>query len=129
ATNKDLKFKYTALIIPSALIGFGVIGMENERIKSWNTQIPSDPNETVDDRLTIDDFTKFAPIAAVYALNAFGVKGKNNFRDRTTVLATSLIIMTGTVGGLKYVTNVQRPDNTTNNSFPSGHTATAFLGA
>ena len=37
--------------------------------------------------------------------------------------------MGASVNGLKKITRVQRPDGTSRNSFPSGHTATAFMGA
>lgn len=35
--------------------------------------------------------------------------------------------MAGFVNALKYTTKKNRPDNSSNNSFPSGHTATAFM--
>ena len=37
--------------------------------------------------------------------------------------------MLGTVNALKYTTDEIRPDNSSANSFPSGHTANAFFGA
>jgi membrane-associated phospholipid phosphatase len=37
--------------------------------------------------------------------------------------------MSGSVGILKRTTNVTRPDGSDTKSFPSGHTATAFMGA
>jgi hypothetical protein len=37
--------------------------------------------------------------------------------------------MMGMVYPLKSLTKVKRPDNSSNNSFPSGHTAQAFLAA
>ncbi len=66
---------------------------------------------------------------SVYALNGLGVKGNNNFRDRTFILATSYLLMGSTVAILKNTTHVMRPDGSSDNSFPSGHTATAFMGA
>ena len=50
-------------------------------------------------------------------------------RDRSVILATSTIITVGSVFALKSITNVERPDGSSNNSFPSGHTAIAFAGA
>jgi membrane-associated phospholipid phosphatase len=44
-------------------------------------------------------------------------------------LGTAYVIMSGTVFGLKKWTKVERPDGSSNNSFPSGHTANAFMGA
>ena len=37
--------------------------------------------------------------------------------------------MGGTVNILKQTGNIERPDGTSKNSFSSGHTATAFMGA
>ena len=127
--KKDLKFKYEALIIPAALVGFGVIGLESESIKNINNSTRDEITEHIDEKLSIDDFSQYAPFASVYALNAFGVKGKNNFKDRTIILTTAYLIMGGTVGILKSTATVERPDGTSSNSFPSGHTATAFMGA
>jgi membrane-associated phospholipid phosphatase len=39
------------------------------------------------------------------------------------------LILTSTVLPLKAITNVDRPDGSSNDSFPSGHTAVAFAGA
>lgn len=127
--KKDLKFKYEALIIPATLVGFGVIGLESESIKNINNSTRDEIKEHIDEKLSIDDFSQYAPFASVYALNAFGIKGKNNFKDRTIILTTAYLIMGGTVGILKSTATVDRPDGSSSNSFPSGHTATAFMGA
>jgi hypothetical protein len=129
ATPGNLKFNYKQLIIPAVLIGYGFIGLESDQIKNFNAEIKEEVNEHIDEKITIDDFSQYAPAVAVYALNAAGIKGKNNLKDRSIILATSYIIMSTTVLGLKSITKVPRPDGSGNNSFPSGHTATAFAGA
>ena len=126
---KNLKFNYKQLIIPTALIGYGLIGIESDQIKNFNSEVQEEVTEHIDDKVTIDDFAQYAPAAAVYALNAFGDKGKNNLRDRSIILASSYLMMSVTVLALKSTTKVERPDGSSNNSFPSGHTATAFAGA
>lgn len=123
------KFHYKKLIIPSLLIGYGIIGIESDQLKSFNTGIRDEVKEDIDQKITIDDFSQYAPLLSVYALNFAGVKGKNNFKDCTIIMATSYLIMSSTVLGLKSLTKVERPDGSSNNSFPSGHTATAFAGA
>lgn len=128
-TSKELKFSYKQLIIPSALIGYGVIALNNNSLKSLNLEIREEVNEHIDEKFTIDDISQYVPAVSVYALNAFGVKGKHNFKDRTIILGTAYVIMSGTVFGLKKWTKVERPDGSSNNSFPSGHTANAFMGA
>ncbi|MTH16512.1 phosphatase PAP2 family protein [Flavobacterium sp. LC2016-01] len=129
STSNHLKFNYKQLIIPGVLIGYGVIGLESDQLLSFNHQIKDEVTEDIDEKVTIDDFSQYAPAASVYALNAFGVKGKNNMRDRSVILVTSYAIMATTVLGLKSISHVERPDGSSNNSFPSGHTATAFMGA
>lgn len=127
--NKELKFKYEALIIPSALIGYGVVGLESHTLKDINSDTKNEINEHIDKKFTIDDFSQYSAFLSVYALNAAGVKGKNNFKDRTIILASAYLIMGTTVNVIKMTGNEMRPDGTSNNSFPSGHTATAFMGA
>ena len=125
----SVKFKPAALIIPSALIAYGVAGMENHLIKNFNFHIREEVNEHIDESFTVDDVSQYLPFISVYALNWAGVKGKNNFKDRTTILITAYLIMGSTVNVLKNTTHNMRPDETSTNSFPSGHTATAFMGA
>lgn len=129
STSHNLKFNYKQLIIPGVLIGYGVIGIGNDQLLSFNHQIKDEVTEDIDKKITIDDFSQYAPAASVYALNAFGVKGKNNMRDRSVIFVTSYVIMASTVLGLKSLVHEERPDGSSNNSFPSGHTATAFAGA
>ena len=127
--SKNLKFKYKQLIIPSVLIGYGVIGIESDGLIMVNSGIKEEVNENIDEKFTIDDFTQYVPAASVYGLNAFGVKGKHNFKDRTIILGTSYLIMSASVLSLTSIAKVERPDGSAFNSFPSGHTATAFAGA
>ena len=128
-TANRLKFNYKQLIIPGVLIGYGVIGLESDQLLSFNSQIKEEVTEDIDQKVTIDDFSQYSPAASVYALNAFGIKGKNNFRDRSVIFVTSYVIMATTVLSLKSIVKEERPDGSNNNSFPSGHTATAFAGA
>jgi membrane-associated phospholipid phosphatase len=72
-----------------------------------------------------DDYLRFAPLAVVYGLNAVGVKGKNNFGNRTAIVIKSLILTDIMVSGLKKMVNEKRPGGG-EHSFPSGHTSVAF---
>lgn len=127
--SKPKKFSYKQLIVPGILIGYGVVGIESDQLKSFNTQLRAEVKEDIDEKTSIDDFSQWAPAASVFALDAFGIKAKNSLRDRTVIFATSYTIMATSVFALKSITHVERPDGTSSNSFPSGHTATAFAGA
>lgn len=76
-----------------------------------------------------DDYLQYAPAATVYALKLSGVKGRNDIGRATLSYATSAAIMAILVNGIKYTAKVERPDNSSNNSFPSGHTSNAFMNA
>ncbi len=43
--------------------------------------------------------------------------------------AFSATLLAAAVNGIKYTAKVPRPDGSSRNSFPSGHTAVAFMGA
>ncbi|HNP19020.1 MAG TPA: phosphatase PAP2 family protein [Fulvivirga sp.] len=76
-----------------------------------------------------DDYLQYAPIATVLGLNVLGVKGKHNFKRQMWLLAKSELVMMAIVEPLKKVTEIPRPDGTNFSSFPSGHTAQAFVAA
>lgn len=73
----------------------------------------------------IDDYSRYAPIVAVYTLQAFGVKGKNNFGNVTAITAKSLLLNAIITDRLKYGVNETRPSGG-KRSFPSAHTSVAF---
>ena len=129
SNSKTLKFNYKQIIIPTILIGIGVVGLESESLKDLNLIIREEVIEDIDKKLTIDDFMQYSPALSVFALNAFNIKGKNNLKDRSIVLATSLLFVAATVRTLKKTSSEKRPDGSDLDSFPSGHTATAFAGA
>lgn len=76
-----------------------------------------------------DDYLQYGPSVIVYGLNLAGVKGKHTIGRATVNHAYSAAIMAVLVNTLKYTTHVLRPDGSSYNSFPSGHTATAFNSA
>ncbi|MDR2953826.1 MAG: phosphatase PAP2 family protein [Prevotella sp.] len=120
---------YSRFIIPMALISYGVITRGNKSLQQLDHSTHNEINEHLKVPIPIDDYSQFAPAAAVYGLDFAGIKAKHNFRDRTIVMATSYLIMGATVQTMKSSINVWRPDGSDDKSFPSGHTATAFVGA
>jgi len=125
----NLKFNKKQLIIPAVLFTYGIVAIESDYLKLINVEIRDELKEHIDEKFTIDDIAQYLPAASVYALNNLGIKGKNNLKDRSIVLGTSYLMMSASVLSLKTITKVERPDGSSTNSFPSGHTATAFSGA
>ncbi len=76
-----------------------------------------------------DNYTQYVPAAVMLGMKALGVKGRSDWGRMLVSDAFSVAIMAGVVETMKYTTNVTRPDGTDKHSFPSGHTATAFMTA
>ena len=130
ATRIKSRFPAKSLVIPAMMIAYGFTALENDGLKNINAELKDEVYaESPHKKIPIDNYLQFAPAAAVYGLNAFGIKGKHNFRDRSMIYAMSNIILTGTVFSIKKITAVQRPDGSAYTSFPSGHTAEAFASA
>lgn len=126
--QKNLKFNYKQLIIPTVLLGYGIVGIGSDQLIDYNNGLKNEVIKHIDKKITVDDFSQYAPAASVYVLNNLGIKGKNSLKDRSIILGTSFFLVFTTVKALKQFTKVERPDGTPY-SFPSGHTATAFAGA
>lgn len=80
-------------------------------------------------RYHYDDYLQYAPVAAVLGLNAAGIKGKHKMGRALVSYAFSAVIMASVVNTVKYTAKVERPDGSTRNSYPSGHTANSFMNA
>jgi membrane-associated phospholipid phosphatase len=102
----------------SALTWNGRVAVQDAR----NRYLPNFSNH-------IDDYMQYMPAAGVFALNLAGKKGLNRFDRALINWGTGMLIMGIMVNSVKYASKVMRPDNTGANSFPSGHTATAFMNA
>lgn len=112
------------------MLTYGFVALGNHTLQDFNHSTKA---ELLEDNphfsTTIDNYLQWSPALAVYALNAAGAKGEHNFLDRTLIYGTSTLIMASSVRMLKKATHVERPDGSNHESFPSGHTATAFAAA
>lgn len=129
AVDKTYKLNHARLIVPAVLIGYGIAGLENDGLKQLNLSTREEINEHRPGHIRLDNYTQYAPALMVYGLNAAGIKGRHNFRERTIIYATSQLISAAFVTPLKRITKEERPDRSDFQSFPSGHTATAFSSA
>jgi len=77
----------------------------------------------------IDDYTQFFGPAAVVGLKLAGVEGRSDWPRLLASAGMGYGIMALFVNTIKHTAKEMRPDGSTANSWPSGHTATAFVGA
>ena len=80
-------------------------------------------------KTSIDDYTQFFGPVMTVGLKVGGVEGRSDWPRLLASSALSYGIMAGFVNGIKYTAKEMRPDGSTANSWPSGHTATSFVGA
>lgn len=123
------RFRPTQLIAPGVLIGAGFIALESGWLKHTNHETKDELQEHPHSKLSVDDFSQYAPIAAAYGLRLCGIKGIHDYIDLAIISGTAYLLTGLSVYGVKTLTRVGRPDGSAHNSFPSGHTATAFAGA
>ena len=77
---------------------------------------------------SVDDYIQYVPIASTMLL-CIPESGREGWQDKLLLGATGMAAMGIMVNALKYTVCEMRPDGSRRNSFPSGHTATAFVGA
>lgn len=130
SSNARFHSSIAGIAVPAVMIGYGFVALANPSLRDLNTSTRAELKEDHPTfRTQIDNYLQYSPVAAVYILNAVGIHGKHNFRDRTIILGISAILTAGSVEGIKHWTHEERPDGSDFLSFPSGHTATAFASA
>lgn len=121
-TTSSKAYQMTFIGVP--LIAGGLI------IKSEDSKFRSLRNEYLPTfRYHYDDYLQYLPAVAMVGMKIGGVKGRSSWGRMLVSDAFAVAIMAGTVNALKAGTQVKRPDGSNNHSFPSGHTATAFMTA
>ena len=122
ATEKP---KLKQVLLPASLITLGVISNAtyiNRYVQRHAYRYSGGQ------KLRFDDYIQYLPIASVFAYSNLGIKAKHSVKERLIVGATAYAITAALVNGVKYSVRIHRPDESAYNSFPSGHTATAFTG-
>ena len=95
----------------------------NNKEGKANTQL------LTDFKTTIDDYTQYFGPAMTVGLKLGGYEGRSDWSRLLASAAMSYGIMAALVNGIKYTAKEMRPDGSQANSWPSGHTATSFVGA
>ena len=120
--NRNRLHHSFALATPVAAVGFALMPADKPISKRVQKGMP-------DFHSGVDDYLRFVPLATQLTMSLGGVEGRSG--SRWQVVATDAMagaMMVAMTGGLKYTINRTRP-NGEEAGFPSGHTATAFMGA
>jgi membrane-associated phospholipid phosphatase len=128
--QQQKKLGIKPFIIPAALVGYGFVAKGDNFINDFDKSIQrrlhtNNPNPSE----RAEDILRYTPAAMVYGLHLAGIKGRNNLIDASGVYVLSTIIMGVSVKTTKSLSNHIRPDGSDENSFPSGHSSTAFASA
>lgn len=127
----ETQFRPVQLIAPISFITVGALGV-GERAPLRGVCID------VNDRfyalsggkpLRFDDYIQYLPVGLYLTLDYMGLEAKHSLGERVAVAAVTYIAAAGLTQGVKHIVREPRPFSARRNSFPSGHTTTAFAGA
>lgn len=127
----NYKFEWRQTILPASLISAGAVCLAPCFIRNGSRAVT---NGIIDfrgqsRRLEFDDYVQYVPVVGAFALGLTGVKARHTLGERTLILATSYATLAVLTNVPKFLVDEKRPEFAGHNSFPSGHTATAFMGA
>lgn len=130
-SDHSTQFRPKQLIAPAAILTVGALGVgENAPLNKLDLKVRE---KAVALRgncpMHFDDYMQYLPTALYLGLSALPTKSEHTFPEKVCVAAVAFIAETALVNGLKYTIREPRPNFAEHNSFPSGHTATAFVGA
>lgn len=117
------------LIAPGALVSAGAVIAISPCLHR-NIDIPVRDwaaGAREDSFLEIENYIQYAPYAGYVVAGLMGA-GDRGWAEHLLAAGTSAVFLTALTRGIKYTVCRPRPEGGTH-SFPSGHTATAFVGA
>ena len=127
--SKVLQYSPRQLYIPGGFLAGGMATFFNKKEGLKNELAEFRQDHFSGFRTHIDNYLQFSPLMATYALEAFGVPSKTDFANQTVLMLKSEGLMLASTYLLKTSVHELRPDGSNNMSFPSGHTAQAFMAA
>ena len=123
------------IAMPTALVGVGVLAHSpayNRALYRAKQDMQAETQEVFAgfDARGVDDYTRHLPLAMAYGLMATGHRGERTAAGFTLIYLAAHELDEGVVSNLKRITAEARPNNANDlSSFPSSHTAQAFLTA
>jgi hypothetical protein len=134
AQNDSLNLKkevkksfFSATILPATLILTGSLMSTSQFEKTLQKDIRNKVGNSYHNGM--DDYIQYTPFLEVYIGDALGLNAKNHWFDQTKNMVIGGITTGIIIHSLKRIVGKERPDGSSNHSFPSGHTAASFTGA
>jgi membrane-associated phospholipid phosphatase len=120
---------FRASIVPVVLIGYGISTINDHGFYSSYDARSDIQQHFPGFHTKADDYLQFVPYLELGATVLAGIESRNDRLNLLLVIAKSEALMLTTVYTIKQTSKILRPDGSSRNAFPSGHTAQAFLAA
>jgi membrane-associated phospholipid phosphatase len=122
--------KILGIALPGAMITYGAISLGNNGIRKMDFSI----RDHLIEKNALwnsgwDNYMQYSPAVAAFGMKLCGVESTHKTTDMAIIYALSNILSGGIVQGTKHIIKRERPDFSNQQSFPSGHTSTAFVAA
>ncbi len=112
-------------VIPAVLMAGGLITQGQISRNVRDEVLKTYPNF----HAKFDDYMQFGTTAIPLGMSLVGIEGKHKFKDQLILSVLSHGLAQTITQSLKYIVAYPRPDGVGMESFPSGHTTSAFTGA
>ena len=125
----DHSFTWQQSVAPAVLLSTGTAISFTPLHCSLDVPIQNWMQHDGHQRHEVENYLQYTPLASVFILKACSIKSQHSWRDLVCLEAGSALFAFAVNTGLKHALCIERPYSGVYNSFPSGHTVTAFLGA
>ncbi|MBT9391800.1 phosphatase PAP2 family protein [Hymenobacter sp. NST-14] len=117
--------------IPVTLVALGYVSRNENVMDELKEQVHEETREHFPHFATsLDNYTRHAPALLAYGLYAGGLRGERGVVPFSLCYGLAHVLNTGAVSQLKRISATRRPDVAADfSSFPSAHTAEAFMTA
>ncbi|EJF08452.1 PA-phosphatase-like phosphoesterase [Pontibacter sp. BAB1700] len=127
AERSKLSVLARKMAVPTLLITLGITHMDDEGLFEASRGLRRVVRSNYQDFNTqIDNYTYHVPVAMAVGLNLAGVRGEHHFTEQAILLGMTHLLNRTLTNNLKTLTAIDRPDNSSDDAFPSAHTSRAF---